>query len=202
MNETPEIPLSELEQGFTLIELLVATAMMIVITGAAVSMLVSVMHQQPEVTSKSDQIGEARSTMVKLVNELRQGAEVVPAGRSQLALSTYCAGSSTGQASPCSVAYSCSREGVTTPLRYQCTRAVEGGAPEVVATGLASDRVFCYTPITGSPEPGSPDPTCGESIGTPTYVGVRIELPASSGESKTVLEDGAALHNSPNYRGG
>jgi type II secretory pathway pseudopilin PulG len=176
------------ESGFTLVELLVATAMMVVICGAAVLMLTSVMKQTPKVTTRADQIGTARNAIEKIAREVRQGREATSTGASQMTLKTFCT-SSGGAASECTVAYSCALEsGKTT---YACSRTVSGVTTKVVG-GLASAEVFCFFPNTESKE-------CGKAgtASPPRYVGIQVRIPQTTAtETQTVLEGGAALHNS------
>lgn len=191
MNENTEISIRADQRGFTMIELLVAAAMMVVITAAAVAMMISAMKQQPDLTERADQIGTARNAIGKMTADLRQGREVISATPEKLSLSTYCDTTSSPRAEPCVVSYVCGLEAVGATT-YRCTRAVGSGTARIVVSGLSSAKVFCVVPsVSGS--------TCGErQTGvTPTYVGAKIELSAGSQQGKTVLEDGAALHNSP-----
>jgi prepilin-type N-terminal cleavage/methylation domain-containing protein len=176
------------ERGFTLIELLIATAMMVVICGAAVMMITSVMRQSPKITNRSDQIGFARNAIETISGEVRQGKSATSTGPSQMTLATFCT-SSGGAASECTVTYNCAIEsGKTT---YACTRTVSGVSKKVVS-GLASPEVFCFYPNTGTTE-------CGpmSTASPPKYVGLKVRFPQTvSTEAQTVLEGGAALHNS------
>jgi len=172
------------EAGFTLIELIVAASMMIVITGATVALLVSALRQQPEVTERADQIGDARNALEKLTVDIRQGSEATYVGPSEIGLETIC-DFPDGSTGPCTVEYECPASGTT----YRCIRTVDGGSPTVVTRGLSSPDVFCVVPSTEGAE-------CGESNGEPpAYVGVTIQFPATDRGANTVLEGGAALHN-------
>ena len=176
------------ERGLTLIELLVATAMTIVITGAAVSLMVSSLHGQQHVTANSDRIGEARNVIEKLTVDLRQGSKVTVAGPEAVTIKTYC-DSSAGVSEKCTVAYSCTAEAMS---KYKCTRAVNGGSAKTSIVELSSPKVFCFVP---SSETGN-ESACGErKTGTePTYVGVEVKLASREGGGAT-LQGGAALHN-------
>jgi len=184
-----------------MIELLIATAMMIVITGAAVAMLVSVMHQQPKVTEGADQIGKARNAIERITVDLRQGSAVEPGGSSQgLTLVMPCSTLESGQAGTCTVSYACAPEsGASAP--YYCTRRIGTGAPKTVVTGLLTNKVFCYFPFVAGTETIAGSGCGAISTEPPKYVGAAVELPASEGEGKTVLEDGSALHNAPGLFG-
>ena len=175
------------ESGFTIIELLVATAVMVIICGAAVLMLTSVMKQAPKVTNRADQIGFARNVIGQITSEVRQGREATSTGASQMTLKTFCTNG--GAASECTVSYSCALEaGKTT---FACSKTVAGVTTTVVG-GLASGEVFCFYPNTEGKE-------CGKASTTalPRYVGLQVRFPQqSASETQTVLEGGAALHNS------
>jgi type II secretory pathway pseudopilin PulG len=184
MNRDAETPLADSESGFTMIELLVAMAMMIVITGAAVAMLVSAMQNQPKITSKADQIGDARVALERIVNEIRQGSAITTQTAEKLTLSTYiraatCTSAPTAGAAAilCPVTYECAQEASKTT--FACTRQVSTATATSFVSKLNSKEVFTYVPTV-----------------SPTYVGVKISLPATSGSSSTVLEGGAALRNS------
>jgi type II secretory pathway pseudopilin PulG len=176
------------EGGFTMIELLVATAMMVIIVGATVMMLTSVMRQSPKIASRSDQIGSARNAIEKITGEVRQGKEATSTGPSQMTLKTFCH-SGSGAGAECTVSYSCGVEsGKST---YACSRTISGKTTKVVG-GLASSEEFCFYPNTGTTE-------CGPASTTalPRYVGLKVRFPQPSPtETQTVLEGGAALHNS------
>jgi prepilin-type N-terminal cleavage/methylation domain-containing protein len=171
------------EGGFTLIELLIATALGLVVIGAALTVFIGGIRSQPRAASKAAALEGARVTVDRITRELRQGLEI-PAGTtpsaSKLSIVTYvkaatCGGTAGGTSIPCRVTYSCSGE--------TCTRVVaapDGSAPgpsERVATGLSSPNVFSYTP----------------NATAPTYVGVSFSF-ATKGEPVT-LGDGAALRN-------
>lgn len=179
--------------GFTLIELLVATAMMIVIVSAAVVMLTSVMHREPQVSSGADRIGNARNAFEKMTADLREGVDLTTATTSQVTVNTFC-----GQAEGtegCSVSYSCPEEvGLGT---FECVRQVGDEAPATIINGLASPDLFCFYPNNEGSE-------CGQ-VGLeedPTYVGIRLQFPQENNEAtNSTLEAGVALHNAPSLLG-
>jgi prepilin-type N-terminal cleavage/methylation domain-containing protein len=170
------------EGGFTLIELLIATALGLVVIGAALAVFIGGIRSEPRAASKAAALQEARVTMDRITRELRQGlefpSETTPSP-SKLSIITYvkaatCGGAAGGTSIPCRVTYSCSGE--------TCTRVVaapDGSAPgpsEQVVRGLTSPNVFTYTPAV-----------------KPTYVDVSFSF-ATGGEPVT-LGDGAALRN-------
>lgn len=176
------------ESGFTLIELLVGVAMALVITVAAVSMFTSELHKQPEITQAADVIGTARNAAEKLTSEIREGESASVPNAHELDLVIPCSASTSG----CKIKYRCGQEvGKTTS---SCTRQ-SGATTKTVISGLASKEIFCVYPTS---EVGK---ECGAQATTPPrYVGVNLEFPnhekAAGSSSTTVLEDGAALHNS------
>jgi type II secretory pathway pseudopilin PulG len=165
-----------------MIELLIAIVMTVIIIGAAVSMLISSMHRQTDATASSDQIGTARNAIEKMTADIRQGAKAELTGTTAVKLTTYCH-SSSGVAR-CEVTYNCAAEVGIVPTQYKCTRRVGTEAARTVLTGLQTNQVFS-----------------GDGRSEPRYVGVKVELQTPEERSVTVLEDGAALHSAPNYRG-
>jgi prepilin-type N-terminal cleavage/methylation domain-containing protein len=179
------------EDGFTLIEMLIAMAMALVVTAAAVTFLISVMHRQPQTTSSADVIGNARSAVEKITADLREGAEATTSQPSELQMTAKCSQVGSGAAGTCEVKFSCIQE--ASLATYACTRSVNGAETTTIISGLASGKVFCVYPTS---EVGS---ECGlQGSSAPLYVGVKLELPNyEDSEGNTVLEDGAALHNAP-----
>lgn len=184
------------EAGFTLIELLVASAMMVIITGAAVSVLVSSMHSQSDVTSRADQIGNARTAIERITADIREGESASVPTPDSLEVVKPC---ETGAGS-CAVTYRCGPE-AGRPT-FGCVREIDGGAATKVVSGLspqAERDMFCVFPNSEGSECG---PQAGAEGLRPRYVGVTVRLPSSSStEAETVLQDGAALHNSPDLLG-
>jgi type II secretory pathway pseudopilin PulG len=180
----------ESEAGFTLIELLVASAMAMVVIGAAAILMVSALHRGQNVTSRSDRIGQARNAIEKLTVDLREGRKVTAAGPTAMTLETYCDGAG-GISEKCTLAYSCVVE-VTGGTAYKCTRSVNGGPAVTVVSELSSSSIFCFVPSSVSGN----ESACGErkTGSEPTYVGVQVNL-ASPGGGGATLQDGAALHN-------
>lgn len=184
------------EGGFTLVEMLVAMTMGLLVTIAAVMFLVSIMQRQPKTTSSADVIGNARNAEESITADLRVGKSVKLYGPAELQVDAECSQVGAAGVGDCKVTYGCMSE--AGGAAYECKRSMssEGnpvGTLETVINGVASDQVFCVYPTS---EEGS---ECGlqSAVKNPLYVGVKIELPNSEGsQGNTVLEDGAALHNS------
>ncbi|GEM_PF-526360 len=186
------------EAGFTLIELLVASMMMVVITGAAVAMLISVMHREPAVSGRADQIGNARNAIETMTSDFREGVKVAYASPSQITVDTTVCGQGGGE---CSVSYTCAGE--TTGGTFECVREKDGQLSTAI-TGLASPDLFCYYP-NDELESASPEAKeCGQILNPSdpdkelTYVGIKIQFPQENNESEnSTIEGGVALHNAP-----
>jgi prepilin-type N-terminal cleavage/methylation domain-containing protein len=180
------------EAGFTLVELLVGMAMALVVTAAAVGMFSSIVDHQSDSTQAADVIGIARNAAEKLTTDIREGEKATVPDAYELNLVTPCSVITAGATGPCQIKYSCSQEvGKTTS---SCTRQY-GGTTKTVIRGLSTKEIFCVYPTS---EVGK---ECGaQGTTAPRYVGINLEFPnhekAEGSSSTTVLEDGAALHNS------
>lgn len=187
------------EDGLTLVELLVASAMSVVLVGAVMSMLISAMRAQPDVSERAQDISSARWVLERMTREIRNGVRVDQVGASNFSLLTYVRRTECGGGTPVSP----STPAIKCQVTYQCTatsctrmEAAEGqytGTPRTVFSGINSAQVFCYVPST------EPDPlTCGTAVSNEktTYVGVRLQMPNPS-ENATALtvSDGASLRN-------
>jgi hypothetical protein len=152
-------------------------------------MLISVMHREPKVTGKADQIGNARNAIEKMTADLREGESLTAATAYDVVVNKPC-GANEGNGT-CSVGYSCGPEaGATT---WQCSREVPGGSRETIVSGLApGDEVFCFYPNAQGTE-------CSGTVevnGAPTYVGITLKFPQENVEEHdTVFQGGVALHN-------
>lgn len=178
-------PLRDSEAGFTLVELLVGMAMALVITAAAVMMFMSVLDRQTDTTASANVIGTARNAVENMTTDLREGVSATVSEPSSLQLVKPCGGQT------CTISYRCEVEpGKTT---YRCTRTLEGTTRTIVS-GLASGEVFCVYPTSAVGKECGPQSTAKPA----RYVGITLEFPNhKEATGTTVLEDGAALHNSP-----
>jgi type II secretory pathway pseudopilin PulG len=174
------------EAGLTLIELLVASAMGVVLMAAVIPLIIAPLRSQTKVRQSADDVRTARFVTERLTRELREGVVVDKASASSVSFQTYvrhstCGGTgalaSTAPATKCEVTYTCSGSSCT---RLEAAPGVYTGTSEIAFTGLNnSSSVFTYSPNSTSP----------------TYVGIRIAIPAREGSSATTVTDGASLRN-------
>ena len=187
------------EEGLTLIELLVASMMSVILVGAVMSMVVSTMKAQPDISERNQDVSSARWVMERITREVRNGVRIDEASASKVSFLTYvrrtsCGGgapvSSTTPAIKCQVTYQCT---TTSCTRTEAADGVMTGTPKTVFTGINSSQVFCYVPSLET------DPlTCGtaKSKSETTYVGVRLRMPnPSGGATALTVSDGASLRN-------
>jgi type II secretory pathway pseudopilin PulG len=185
------------ERGLTLIELLVATTMSLVIVGAAMTMLISAVRDQPKVTKAADQVGQARAVSERMVTELRQGLQVETRERSKVVFVTYvhtssCTSAPTSGATAieCRVTYSCATSGTCTK---SVLNAVGTGTARTttLVTGISNPtEVFCYMPSTEAGKCGN-----AKTSEASTYVGIKLQFPNAEKAATTTLENGATLRN-------
>jgi type II secretory pathway pseudopilin PulG len=167
--------------GFTLVEMLVATVLSMIVIGGAVMAFTTSIRSQPRIDAQAHAIAQARTTMERIVRELRQGSTVSNASTSQLSIVTYvestCGGASATTATQCQVTYACSGDACTRRLAKP-----DGTSPTPatqVVSGLSTNNVFSYSP----------------SATAATYVGVTLTLSSQQGNNAITLSDGAALRN-------
>jgi prepilin-type N-terminal cleavage/methylation domain-containing protein len=170
------------EDGFTLVEVLIAAVLGLIVVGAGVTAFTSVVRSQPGQFSKGASIQQARTTMERMVRELRQGASVYTATAQQLAFVTYvnsatCGGSAGSTSIPCRVTYTCTAG--TCTRREARPDGTSPGPTRTVVTGLSSSNVFEYSP----------------SSSAPSYIGATLAFPNKSGDDAITLTDGATLMN-------
>jgi len=170
--------------GFTLVEMLVATMIATVVIGGAVTVFTAGIKSQPRIESQAQAIESGRTTMERIVRELRQGSGLVAGttpSASAISIVTYvgstCAGVSTTTVAQCSVSYTCA-SGTCARRVAQPNGSSPGPAVQMVS-GLSSDNVF----------------SCSPSCSVPTYIGVTLSFPGLNGGNALTLSDGAALRN-------
>jgi prepilin-type N-terminal cleavage/methylation domain-containing protein len=173
------------EAGFTLVELLVASTMGVILMGAAGSLLVSAMKDQPRISEKAQNISTARWVLERLTREIRNGKKVDQATASTVSFRTYvrhttCGGSTllagTSPSIECEVTYSCT---TTYCSRIEAAPGVYTGTATKIFEGIDSSNVFSYSP----------------SAEKATYVKVTLHMPNPSGPAAMTVSDGASLRN-------
>jgi type II secretory pathway pseudopilin PulG len=186
---------TDLEAGISLIELIIAATMAVVITGAAVALLISSLKRQPDLTQRADQVANAQVATERMVSDIRQGVigtaivtkTATPApGTSELALETYvdgqCGTNTVTTGTKCTVTYTCAAEvckrktgtGTATNTRTVISGVKNTGNVFEVIKGVNN----CTTPTSESPR----------------FVGVAVELRSQKG-GVTKLEDGATMQS-------
>lgn len=172
------------EAGLTLVELLVASAMSVVLVGAACAMLISAVRDQPKLSRKDQSITTARYVLERMTREIRNGTAVYKATGSEVSFVTQvrrttCGGAAQENASvpaiECRVTYRCTTTACT---RTETAPSVEtGGTPTTVVSGLDSSKVFNY------------EPTAEE----PNFIGITLHIANPEGEGELTVTDGAGL---------
>ena len=176
----------EEEAGFTLIELLVAAAMSVVIVGAAGSMMISAVQTQPELSKRAQDVSSARWILERMTREIRNGIAVEPgATGSVVSFKAYVRQTSCGSGTPlppassaieCRITYDCS-SGTSCTRKEADPDLPTGGTPKTIFTGIASSKVFNFSP----------------SASEATFVGVTLRFPNPDGDGFLTISDGASL---------
>lgn len=173
------------EAGLTLVELLVASAMSVIIVGAACMMLISAVRDQPKLSKKTQEISTARYVLERMTREIRNGIQVYSASGSQVEFETQvrrtaCGGPvQTDESVPsiaCRVTYSCTTIACT---RTETDPEVPGseGTPTMLVSGLDNANVFNYEP----------------NLEEPSYVGITLHIENPEGRGELTVTDGAGL---------
>ena len=173
--------LARSERGIGIPELLVGTMVCLIVAGAGMTVLTTVIRTSPEKTDRSAQVREGRTMIERLTRELRQAEAVSTATATNLDMITYvnsaaCGGAAATTAIRCRVSYSCA--GSTCNRTERNPDGSGTPASEQIARGLGSASVFSYTPASD-----------------PTYVGVTLQMVGEEGEETITLSDGAAPRN-------
>jgi Tfp pilus assembly protein PilW len=174
------------ESGLTLVELLVAAGMSVVLVGAASSMLISAVRNQPQLNERSQKVTTVRWVQERMTKELRNGVRIDAATPTTVAFVTRIRASACGSggsleseapAIDCLVTYDCSSGTSCTRAEASPEAAVGSGTLRTLITGLAGGAVFDYYPDSADP----------------TYVGIVLRIPNPSGSGQLTVSDGATL---------
>jgi len=172
------------EAGMTLVELLVAASMSVVLVGAAGSMVISAVQQQPELSERSRNVATARYVLERMTREIRNGIAIYDHTDSQVSFlasvrRTACgAGVEEEDNKPairCRITYVCTT--TTCSRRETSLEQPDSGPLTPIVSGLASSQVFNYGP---------------DEI-EPTYIGVTLNIPNPEGSGTLTVSDGASL---------
>jgi prepilin-type N-terminal cleavage/methylation domain-containing protein len=168
------------QDGFTLVELLLAATLMGLVLTASLAALTSVTRGQREVTSRSDELGQATVGTERLSREIRQARLVVsPLLTNASGTTPVSATTSTLQLNTRTLVGGVLKD---TLVSYACssgslTRTV-GGVTQTLVRNVVDDNVF----------------TVRNTSGTTNYVAFSIKV---NSRGKTVtLSDGVQLRNS------
>lgn len=171
----------------TLVEMLVAMSMALLVLAGAGMVIVVAARNTPRVTERSADVQAGMILQERVGREVRQGYRILNASASSMELYTYRRVAACGTNTPiaatapsiaCRVTYTCSASGTCTRSETDPTGTL---TPSVttVATGLASNAVFTYTPSASAPE----------------YITMRLAFNAKNGDDSVTLEDGFELRN-------
>lgn len=172
------------EAGLTLVELLVAASMSVILVGAAGSMLISAVQQQPELSKRSQNISTARYVLERMTREIRNGIAVYEHSGSQVSFlasvrRTACgAGVEEEAGKPairCRITYICTTTACS--RRETSLEQPDTGPTTTIVSGLASSQVFNYAP----------------TFEEPTYIGATLTIPNPEGPGRLTISDGASL---------
>jgi type II secretory pathway pseudopilin PulG len=173
------------EAGMTLVELLVAMTLGVVVMGGVVILLLGAMRAQPRIQNQSSNVQTARWVLGRMTRELRNGIRIDQKTTSTVSFEAFVRHASCGSAEAlsstappkkCEITYSCTG---TTCSRIEALPTITTGTAVPLFTGLTNaTSVFTYTPST-----------------SPTYVGITLKIPDSSGSGALTVSDGASLRN-------
>jgi prepilin-type N-terminal cleavage/methylation domain-containing protein len=173
------------QAGFTLIELLVAMTMGVVVLGAVVSLVISAMRYQPQISERAQDITTARWVLERFTREIRNGIRVDNAEPSTISFETYvrhetCGGTTLLAASKpsikCEVTYTCT---TTYCTRTEAAPGVYTGTATQIFEGIDSSSVFSYVP----------------NAEDATFVEITLHMPNPGGHAPLTVSDGASLRN-------
>jgi type II secretory pathway pseudopilin PulG len=175
------------QAGFTLVELLVGATMGVIVMGAVASLVISAMKAQPKISKNAQNISTARWALERMTREIRDGVSVEPtkSTTSKVSFRTYvrhtaCGGTTLAAsgtpAIECQVTYECT---TTTCSRIEAAPGIYTGTAVTIFKGINNASVFTYSP----------------NATEPTYVGVTLHLPNSTGAGDLTVSDGASLRN-------
>ncbi len=169
------------QRGISLVEMLVAAASFTFVVGAAMTLSIVALHNEPRAAERSDRVNLARTTLERMTRELRQTYSVQTAGSNELSFFTYERVGGATTSTQRLVSYRCDSG---TCVRREAP--VGQPLPEsgtIVASGVTNSNVFDYLPDTINPE----------------EVDIRFVL-SIPGQSHTIaVDDGVNLRNATDF---
>lgn len=185
------------DAGFSLIELLVTITMLVVLLGAASTVLVGVQRQSPNDVERTRMVGAAEAGLARMDRELRGG--YAPSGAPLPTTSGNVMDLIVGSQR---VRYDCTVSSAAYPGYQQCVRYASTNLTSppstnglIVIDGVSNDETSTdagYTPV-----------FTPNSSTTPTYYSVEIQVPAKGQRTGTIatytyqvtLTDGLYMRN-------
>jgi hypothetical protein len=123
------------EHAFTLVEAVISSALLLLIIGAALSMLDSGTKSERVSQARNDAQVSLRGAMTQMTRELRQAISVAPSSnQSLLDMQTLIGG----------VEHHIVYQVVGEPPSAKLQRAVDGGTPTQLADRIVAPQAFCY----------------------------------------------------------
>jgi type II secretory pathway pseudopilin PulG len=185
MSRGRRVALADDEAGMTLIEMLVAMTLGVVVMGGVVILLIGAMRSQPRIDQQTGNVQKARWVLERMTREIRNGIRVDEPTASTIHFEAYvrhatCGGTTdlgpTVAPKKCEITYACSG---STCTRIETVPRSYTGTAKTIFTGLSNaSSVFTWSPST-----------------SPTYIGVTLKIPDSSGSGALTVSDGASLRN-------
>jgi prepilin-type N-terminal cleavage/methylation domain-containing protein len=177
------------ERGFTLIELLVATALFLIVLGAALALLDTSNNVAASDQERTHAIRDTQVGVYQMTRELRQAYQLVQASSHKIEVHVW------ENAADHDVTYDCTGTSSAGPPLGQCVRYETTGSGQTPATTIV-DRLV-NAPSSGRP-PVFAYTTNGS--GHTTYATVHIESPAKGERAqgygyRVVFDDGFFMRN-------
>jgi Tfp pilus assembly protein PilW len=173
------------ESGMTLVELLVAMTLGVVVMGGVIILLIGALRAQPRIENQSSNVQTARWVLGRMTREIRNGIRIDQKTTSSVSFEAFVRHASCGSTATlsssappkkCEITYTCSG---TTCTRLEALPTLTTGTAVPLFSGLGNaSSVFTYSPST-----------------SPTYIGITLKIPDSSGSGALTVSDGASLRN-------
>ena len=170
------------ESGITMLEMILASAMSLLVLGAALGILMLFARQQPRVSEHGQRVQEVRLALERMTKDLRQTYEVNSSSSTSIDVRTFKRTDSGEHAVQRRVVYDC--------YSGSCTRQegpIEGtlGSQQPLITDVTNTDIFSYEP----------------DLVNPTFLRIKLrfdvkESPNDPAGPKT-LSEGVQLRNSP-----